>query len=67
MFEIVQEPDYGGSMSRTIVYVVLHGEVSHEDSNQLTERGKEQVFELARSRLVSAPSKVYSGSIGVAE
>ncbi len=62
MFEIVQEPDYGGSMSRTIVFVVLHGEVSQEDSNQLTERGKEQVFELARSRLVSAPSRVYSGS-----
>ncbi len=62
MFEIVQEPDYGGSMSRTIVYVVLHGEVSQEDHDLLTERGKEQVFELARSRLVSAPSRVYSCS-----
>ncbi|MDF1541239.1 MAG: histidine phosphatase family protein, partial [Candidatus Thorarchaeota archaeon] len=59
MFEIVQEPDYGG-MSRTIVHLVLHGEVLQENPERLTDRGKNQVFELARSRLVAAPAKVYS-------
>ncbi|MFW9847633.1 MAG: histidine phosphatase family protein [Candidatus Thorarchaeota archaeon] len=66
MFEIVQEPDYG-SMSRTIVYIVLHGEVSSENYSRLTEHGKEQVLELARSRLVSAPAKIYHSSNKAAE
>ena len=62
MFEMVQEPDYDGSMSRTMVYLILHGEVEQEDHSKLTERGKEQIAELARSRLVSGPAKIYSPS-----
>ena len=47
-------------MSRTVVYFILQGEAILEDPRNLTDRGKNQVFELARSRLVSAPAKVYS-------
>ena len=44
-----------------MVYVAVSGE-PHDDSNNLSEKGKQQVFELARSRLIAAPSKVYSDS-----
>lgn len=61
MFEIIEEPDYGGALSRTMVYIAVSGE-TNSDSNSLSEKGKQQVFELARSRLIAAPSKVYSDS-----
>jgi broad specificity phosphatase PhoE len=61
LFEIIEEPDYGGALSRTMVYIAVSGE-PNDESNNLSERGKQQVFELARSRLIAAPSKMYSDS-----
>jgi broad specificity phosphatase PhoE len=45
-----------------MVYLILHGEVEKEEHSKLTERGKKQIAELARSRLVSGPVKIYSSS-----
>ncbi len=61
MFEIIEEPDYGGALSRTMVYIAVSGE-PNDNSSDLSEKGKQQIFELARSRLIAAPSKVYSDS-----
>ncbi|MFW9919213.1 MAG: histidine phosphatase family protein [Candidatus Thorarchaeota archaeon] len=59
MFEIIQEPDYG-SISRVMIHVVVHGEPDKKEKDGLSERGRNQVFELARSRLLAGPSKLYS-------
>ncbi len=60
MFEIVQEPDYEGSISRVMVHIVIHGEPDPQEKDGMSERGRNQVFELARSRLLAGPSKIYS-------
>lgn len=62
MFEMIQERDYGGDMSRTIVYVILHGDSEKEKPRRLTEQGKEQIKELSRSRIVAAPARIYTSS-----
>jgi len=59
VFEIIQEPDYG-SISRTVIHVVVNGEPDSNEKDGLSERGRNQIFELARSRLLAGPSKVYT-------
>ena len=60
MFDLVQEPSNGVAMSRTLVHVLNHGEPIPENLDELSERGKNQVFELARSRIVTGVRKLYS-------
>jgi len=47
---------------RTLIYVITSGEVSHDDPSKLSERGKNQILELASSRLVAGVRKIYSSS-----
>ncbi|MBN2228251.1 MAG: histidine phosphatase family protein [Candidatus Thorarchaeota archaeon] len=60
MFEIIQEPDYDGSISRIMMHMVVPGEPDPNEKDGLSERGKNQIFELARSRLLAGPSKIYA-------
>ncbi len=60
MFEMIQEPDRGSSISKVLVHVLVPGEPDAESKDGLSERGRSQVFELARSRLLAAPAKIYS-------
>ena len=63
MFEYVQEREPTTRLKpRTMVYVITIGDCSPEDGNQLTECGKNQIFELARSRIVAGVSTIYVDS-----
>lgn len=63
MFEYVQERDMGSRLEpRTLFYVITVGEVLTNDPGKLSERGKNQVFELANSRLIAGVRKIYSSS-----
>ena len=63
MFEYVQEREMGSRLEpRTLIYVITSGEVSHDDPSKLSERGKNQILELASSRLVAGVRKIYSSS-----
>ena len=63
MFDLMQERDLGKPLAlRTMVYVITHGECSSENPEKLSERGKTQVDELVRSRVVAGVRKVYSSS-----
>jgi broad specificity phosphatase PhoE len=63
MFEMVQDPGIERTMSKTVVYLVNTAE---PDSNgeELTEKGKEQAHDLFRSRLITGPEAIYSGTSG---
>ncbi len=63
MFEMVQEPGIERTMSKTIVYVVNTAEPDYVEDT-LTERGKKQAHELFRSRLITGPEAIYSGTSG---
>jgi len=56
---MIQEPDYG-AISRILVHVVIPGDPDPQSKKGLSEKGANQVFELARSRLLAGPSKIYS-------
>ncbi|RLI55167.1 MAG: hypothetical protein DRP09_10665 [Candidatus Thorarchaeota archaeon] len=61
MFEYVQERDTKTRLlPRTVIYVVTHGESETAWGGDLTERGANQVKELARSRVIAGVSAVYS-------
>ncbi len=60
MFDMAQESDSRGTLTRTMVHIINHGESSPEDSHKLTEKGKNQIFELARSRIVTGIAKLYT-------
>ncbi|TFG04231.1 histidine phosphatase family protein [Candidatus Thorarchaeota archaeon] len=61
MFDLIQERETGTSLApRTMVYVVVHGEANPDDSQSLSEVGKEQVEDLTHSRMISTTSRIYS-------
>jgi broad specificity phosphatase PhoE len=63
MFDLVQEGDTGpGLAARTLVYVITNGETDVNKLRNLTERGRNQVEELARSRVVSGVQIIYYAS-----
>ena len=63
MFEYVQEREVGKRLeSRTMVYVITVGECDGVNSQTLTERGKNQLFEMARSRVASGVKTLYTAS-----
>ncbi|MFX1262090.1 MAG: histidine phosphatase family protein [Promethearchaeota archaeon] len=67
MFDLVQEGDIGPSLApRTMVYVITSGETDVNRLDRLTARGKNQVVELARSRVATGIQIIYSASNGAA-
>jgi broad specificity phosphatase PhoE len=61
MFDLVQEREIGKSLApRTMVYVIVHGEPDSKESNDLSEKGKNQIGDLGRSRVATGVRKVYS-------
>jgi broad specificity phosphatase PhoE len=67
MFDLVQERDIGAKLSsRTMVYVMTHAENDLENPDELTEDGKTQAFELARSRVATGVFTIYSSIMGPA-
>jgi broad specificity phosphatase PhoE len=61
MFEYVQEREFSRRLEpRTMVYVIIHGEAERTNHGKLSERGRNQVMELAHSRLVVGVQKLYS-------
>ncbi|MFW9799564.1 MAG: histidine phosphatase family protein [Candidatus Thorarchaeota archaeon] len=59
MFDLVQERDVGRKLApHTMIYVITHGVTSAIGG--LTDTGKNQVVELARSRVVSGVTSIYS-------
>jgi broad specificity phosphatase PhoE len=60
MFEYVQEREFSRRLEpRTMIYVITHGEVERETLGKLSERGRNQVIELAHSRLVVGVRTLY--------
>ncbi len=63
MFEYVQEREMGSRLvPRTLIYMIVSGEPSTEDNGKLSERGKNQIMELAYSRLVAGIRKIYTST-----
>jgi len=61
MFDLIQERDTDTRLApRTMVYVITHGVT--EESGGLSEVGKNQVVDLARSRVVAGVTRIYSSS-----
>jgi len=61
MFDLVQEREIGKSLaSRTMVYVIVHGEPDVNKPDGLSERGKNQIGDLGRSRVATGVRKIYS-------
>jgi broad specificity phosphatase PhoE len=60
MFEYVQEREFSRRLEpRTMIYFITHGEVDKEKLGKLSERGRNQVTELAHSRLVVGVRTLY--------
>jgi broad specificity phosphatase PhoE len=63
MFEYVQEREMGAKLEpRTLIYVITSGEVMDDGSGKLSEIGKNQILELASSRLVAGVRKIYTST-----
>lgn len=63
MFEYVQESEVGKRLEpRTMVYVITVGDHDGLDSQTLTERGENQLFEMARSRVATGVRILYSAT-----
>ncbi|TFG34312.1 hypothetical protein EU527_04170 [Candidatus Thorarchaeota archaeon] len=61
MFEYVQEREHATKLEpRTMIYIITIGEIDIENPGKISDRGKNQVQELAYSRLVAGVSKIYS-------
>lgn len=61
MFDLIQEKDLDGKISdQTIVYVVVHADPERDAGDKLSERGRNQVFELAHSRVIADARRIYS-------
>ena len=64
MFDLIQERDIGAKLSsRTMVYVITHAENDLDNPSELTENGKTQAFELARSRVATGIFTIYSSTM----
>jgi len=60
MFEYVQEKEFSRRLEpRTMIYIITHGEVEKEKLRKISERGRNQVTELAHSRLVVGVRTLY--------
>ena len=67
MFEYVQEREIGKRLEpRTMVYVITVGECEGFNSQNLTERGENQLIELARSRVATGVRVLYSATDKIA-
>ncbi|MFW9795587.1 MAG: histidine phosphatase family protein [Candidatus Thorarchaeota archaeon] len=67
MFEYVQEREVGKRLEpRTMVYVITTGEPKGFNYQELTERGENQLFEMARSRVASGVRVLYSATDKIA-
>jgi broad specificity phosphatase PhoE len=63
MFEYVQERETStGLTPRTMVYVITTGEADNHDPEKLSERGQNQVLEIALSRVVAGVRAIYSAT-----
>ena len=63
MFEYVQERESSSPLTtRTMVYVITIGEPNKEDPEKLSERGENQVTEIAMSRVVAGVRRIYSAT-----
>jgi len=63
MFEYVQEREMGSRLEpRTLIYVITSGEILRDDSDKLSDRGRNQILELASSRLVAGVRKIYTST-----
>ncbi len=61
MFDMIQHNETEEDvLPRTLVYVVVHGEPLTDGSGRISERGREQVVELVRSRAIGGVSRIYS-------
>lgn len=61
MFEYVQEREHAARLEpRSMIYIITTGEINIDNLGKLSERGKNQVHELAYSRLVPGVSRIYS-------
>ena len=65
MFDLIQEGETGPSLApRTMVYIIVNGETELDKIDRLTARGKNQVVELARSRVATGIQIIYSAANG---
>lgn len=63
MFEYVQERESTSPLTtRTMVYVIIIGESDKDDPEKLSERGENQVTEIAMSRVVAGVRRIYSAT-----
>lgn len=63
MFEYVQEREIGKRLEpRTLVYVITVGESDGFNSQTLSERGENQLLEMARSRVATGVRILYSAT-----
>ena len=63
MFEYVQEREVGKRLDpRTMVYIITTGEPKGFNFDELSERGENQLFELARSRVATGVRLIYSAA-----
>jgi len=63
MFEYVQEREMCSRLEpRTLIYMIVSGEPLLEDNSKLSERGRNQIVELAYSRLVAGVRKIYTST-----
>jgi broad specificity phosphatase PhoE len=68
VFEYVQERETRSRLEpRTVVYVITVGETEPEDCDSITDKGENQVLELARSRVVAGVRIIYSASSKAAQ
>jgi len=64
MFEYVQEREMGSKLEpRTLIYVITTGESLRDDPEKLSKRGRNQLLELANSRLVGGVRKIYTSTV----
>ncbi|MHA3964401.1 MAG: histidine phosphatase family protein [Candidatus Thorarchaeota archaeon SMTZ1-45] len=67
MFEYVQEREVSKRVkSRTLVYVITIGESEGFNSQALTDRGENQLIEMARSRVATGVRVLYSATDKIA-
>jgi broad specificity phosphatase PhoE len=63
MFEYVQERETSTRLiPRTMVYVITTGEIDSQNPEKLSERGENQVLEIALSRIVAGVRRIYSAT-----
>jgi broad specificity phosphatase PhoE len=61
MFDLIQEGETGpGLVARTMVYIITNGETDVDKLSSLTGRGRNQIIELARSRVATGIQVIYS-------